>query len=78
MYYDLTKGKITRSLILFMDPVLSFLQVPEEVWDGMRKYLFIVKSIFSKNHKVFYILTMRRLPSNSVYDLFINKNVIKK
>ena len=29
---------------IFIDPILSFLRVPEEVWGGMREYLLTVKS----------------------------------
>ena len=27
---------------LFLNPILAFLRVPEEIWDGMRKYLLII------------------------------------
>ena len=27
---------------IFIDPILSFLRVPEEVWGGMREYLLII------------------------------------
>ena len=55
-YRDLTKGSISRSLLLFALPMIAgnLLQqfyniadtlivgrVPEEIWDGMRQYLLI-------------------------------------
>lgn len=34
------------AVYLFLDPILHFLKVPAEVWDGMREYLLIILQEF--------------------------------
>lgn len=59
-------------IYLFMDPVLSFLQVPEEVWDGMRKYLFIIYGgLIASSLYNFFACLLRALGNSTVPLVFL-------
>lgn len=52
---------------LFLDPILHFLKVPAEVWDGMREYLLIIfAGILATSLYNFFACLLRALGNSAV------------
>ena len=49
---------------IFIDPILSFLRVPEEVWGGMREYLLI---IFADDVFIYAVVNLMNTPFSGFF-----------
>ena len=57
---------------LFLNPILAFLRVPEEIWDGMRKYLLIIfAGLLASSLYNFFSCLLRALGNSSVPLIFL-------
>ena len=55
------------AVYLFLDPILHFLKVPAEVWDGMREYLLIIfAGILATSLYNFFACLLRALGNSAV------------
>ena len=55
------------AVYLFLDPILHFLKVPAEVWDGMREYLLIIfAGILATSLYNFFARLLRALGNSAV------------
>lgn len=59
-------------MYLLMDPVLDFLQVPEEVWSGMRRYLMIIYGgLLASALYNFFACLLRALGNSTIPLIFL-------
>ena len=57
---------------IFIDPILSFLRVPEEVWGGMREYLLIIfAGLLATSLYNFFSCLLRALGNSTVPLVFL-------
>lgn len=84
MYQDLTKGNITKGLVLFVlpmmagnvavyvfvDPILHFLQIPAELYASMREYLMIIFAGLVATSLYNFFACLLRALGNSVVPLW--------
>lgn len=57
---------------LFLNPILAFLRVPEEIWDGMRKYLLIIfAGLLASSLYNFFSCLLRAMGNSSVPLIFL-------
>ncbi len=60
------------AVFLLLDPILSFLRVPEEVWDGMRQYLAVIfAGIIATSLYNFFSCLLRSLGNSTVPLVFL-------
>lgn len=60
------------AVFVLLDPILSFLQVPAEVWDGMRQYLAVIfAGILATSLYNFFSCLLRSLGNSTVPLLFL-------
>ena len=63
---------------IFIDPILSFLRVPEEVWGGMREYLLIIfAGLLATSLYNFFSCLLRALGNSTVPLVFLAVSAIK-
>ena len=63
---------LNAAVYLLLDPILAFLQVPAEVWDGMREYLFIIFSgLIATSLYNFFSCLLRALGNATVPFIFL-------
>ena len=63
---------VTLLVYLFLSPILSFLQVPDDVWDGMKAYLLIIfAGIPATSLYNFFSCLLRALGNSSVPLVFL-------
>ncbi len=56
----------------FLDPILSFLKVPAEVWNGMRQYLLVIfAGLFATSVYNFFSCLLRALGNSTVPLVFL-------
>lgn len=57
---------------LFLNPILAFLRVPEEIWSGMRQYLLIIfAGLLASSFYNFFSCLLRALGNSSVPLIFL-------
>ena len=57
---------------LFLNPILAFLRVPEEIWSGMRQYLLIIfAGLLASSLYNFFSCLLRALGNSSVPLIFL-------
>ena len=62
---------------IFIDPILSFLRVPEEVWGGMREYLLIIfAGLLATSLYNFFSCLLRALGNSTVPLVFLAVSAI--
>ena len=60
------------AIFLLLDPILSFLRVPAEVWDGMRQYLAVIfAGIIATSLYNFFSCLLRSLGNSTVPLVFL-------
>ena len=62
---------------IFIDPILNFLRVPEEVWGGMREYLLIIfAGLLATSLYNFFSCLLRALGNSTVPLVFLAVSAI--
>lgn len=63
---------LNAAVFLLLDPILSFLHVPAEVWDGMRQYLAVIfAGILATSLYNFFSCLLRSLGNSTVPLIFL-------
>lgn len=68
---------INALVYLFLNPILTFLRVPENVWDGMRDYLLIIfAGLIATSLYNFFSCLLRALGNSSIPLVFLAVSAI--